>query len=85
MFDHDPGLALVSPNLMSDRTVWQRLQEYRNHDKVQVITPLGVRGQCVVDPDQQKGRSFAAMDQPLDEPGRCHTRAARPLDACFGV
>jgi hypothetical protein len=38
VFDTDPSIANGNANLMSDRTVWQRLQEYRNHDKVQVIT-----------------------------------------------
>jgi hypothetical protein len=34
----DPVVAGTSPDLMADRTVWQRLQEYRNRDKVRVIT-----------------------------------------------
>lgn len=38
VLDSDPVVAGTTPNLMADRTVWQRLQEYRNHDKVQVIT-----------------------------------------------
>jgi hypothetical protein len=38
VFDTDPSITNDNVNLMSNRTVWQRLQEYRNHDKVQVIT-----------------------------------------------
>jgi hypothetical protein len=40
VFDSDrsiPG-AWGGDNLMSDRTVWQRLQEYRSHDRVRVLT-----------------------------------------------
>jgi hypothetical protein len=38
MFDKDPAIANANDNLMMDKTVWQRLQEYRNHDRVRVLT-----------------------------------------------
>jgi hypothetical protein len=38
VFDTDPGIANANDNLMVDKTVWQRLQEYRNRDKVRVMT-----------------------------------------------
>jgi hypothetical protein len=38
IFDTDPGITNANDNLMVDRTVWQRLSEYRNRDSVRVIT-----------------------------------------------
>ena len=38
MFDKDPAIGNANDSLMIDRTVWQRLQEYRNHDRVRVMT-----------------------------------------------
>jgi hypothetical protein len=38
VFDTDPGIANANDNLMVDKTVWQRLQEYRNRDRVRVLT-----------------------------------------------
>jgi hypothetical protein len=38
VFATDPNIANANDNLMVDKTVWQRLQEYRNRDKVRVIT-----------------------------------------------
>jgi hypothetical protein len=38
VFETNPSLANANDNLMVDKTVWQRLQEYRNHDRVRVLT-----------------------------------------------
>src|ERR1700677_263535 len=38
VFDTDKRLTTANDNLMIDRTVWQRLSEYRNRDSVRVIT-----------------------------------------------
>lgn len=38
VFDTDPRITNANDNLMVDRTVWQRLSEYRNRDSVRVIT-----------------------------------------------
>jgi hypothetical protein len=38
VFDTDPSIANANDNLMVDKTVWQRLQEYRNRDRVRVMT-----------------------------------------------
>jgi hypothetical protein len=38
VFATDPNIANANDRLMVDKTVWQRLQEYRNHDKVRVLT-----------------------------------------------
>jgi hypothetical protein len=34
----DPAIGNANDNLMVDKTVWQRLQEYRSHDRVRVLT-----------------------------------------------
>jgi hypothetical protein len=38
VIDKDPAIANANDNLMSDRTVWQQLQEFRSRDKLRVIT-----------------------------------------------
>jgi hypothetical protein len=38
VFDADPAIVNANDHLMVDKTVWQRLQEYRNHDRVRVLT-----------------------------------------------
>ena len=38
VFDADPAVGNANDNLMTDRTVWQRLQEYRTRDRVRVLT-----------------------------------------------
>lgn len=38
IFDSDPSIPGAGGNLMSERTVWQRLQEYRSRDRVRVLT-----------------------------------------------
>jgi hypothetical protein len=38
VMDKDPVIANANDNLMANRTVWQQLQEYRNRDRVRVIT-----------------------------------------------
>jgi hypothetical protein len=38
VFDTDPSIANANDNLMVDKTTWQRLQEYRNRDRVRVMT-----------------------------------------------
>lgn len=40
IFDKDPSIAGVgaSDNLMIDKNVWERLQEYRNRDGVRLVT-----------------------------------------------
>jgi hypothetical protein len=38
IFDTDPSIANANDNLMVDKTTWQRLQEYRNRDRVRVMT-----------------------------------------------
>jgi hypothetical protein len=57
IFDKDPGIAVVgaSDNLMIDRTVWQRLQEYRNRDGVRVLTLWESRASAVSIQTNRKG------------------------------
>jgi hypothetical protein len=38
VFEADPVIGSANDNLMTDRTVWQRLQEYRTRDRVRVLT-----------------------------------------------
>jgi hypothetical protein len=38
VFDADPAIVNANDSLMVDKTVWQRLQEYRNRDRVRVLT-----------------------------------------------
>jgi hypothetical protein len=38
IFDTDPSIANANDRLMVDKTVWQRLQEYRTRDRVRVMT-----------------------------------------------
>ncbi len=38
IFDTDPRIANANDRLMVDKTVWQRLQEYRTRDRVRVMT-----------------------------------------------
>jgi len=38
VFATDPNIANANDQLMVDKTVWQRLQEYRNRDRVRVMT-----------------------------------------------
>jgi hypothetical protein len=38
VFDSDPRIAGPDPGLTFDKTVWQRLNEYRSRDRVRVLT-----------------------------------------------
>lgn len=38
VIDTEPSIPGAGDNLMTDRTVWQRLQEYRSRDRVRVLT-----------------------------------------------
>jgi len=38
LFDVDPHLNVADDSLINDTTVWQRLSEYRAHDRVRVLT-----------------------------------------------
>lgn len=57
IFDKDPGIASVgaSDNLMIDRTVWERLQEFRNRDGVRVLTLWESRASAVSIQTNRKG------------------------------
>jgi hypothetical protein len=58
IFDKDPSIARIdaSDNLMVDRTVWQRLQEYRNRDgMIRVLTLWESRASAVSIQTNRKG------------------------------
>ena len=57
IFDKDPSIAGIgaSDNLMIDRTVWERLQEYRNRDGVRLLTLWESRASAVSIQTNRKG------------------------------
>lgn len=47
MLEHSPAGGLLDPPLISDTSVWQRLSEYRTHDRVRVLTLWETGGSSV--------------------------------------
>jgi len=55
IFDPDPRLDVSDGTLISDTSVWQRLSQYRAHDRVQVLTLWESRASTVSLQADRKG------------------------------